>query len=403
MKKLLFLLILVFTFQSSFSQTQQIKIGALLSLTGEWSSLGITSKTALEIASKEINEYYKSAGINKEIMFEIEDTKLNPETALEKLKILSSKGIKIVIGPQSSAEVSSVKNFADENGILILSMGSTASSLSIAGDNIFRLCPDDYQEARAITALMQDDGIKAIVPIYREDLGNENLFQSVRKTFESDNGTVSEAITYSSATKDFSTTIKKLKSTIKNLNQKYPSKSIGIFLAGFDENRDLLGQIKPSDELNVYKWYGSDGAALSSVILNDNTASEFAQKVTYPCPIFGLDSKASEKWLPLQSAIKNKSGINADAFTMCAYDGAWICAMASLICGDTKDIAVIKTCISKISESYYGATGWCILNSAGDRKYGSFDYWIVKKDIDGKYGWSKLEVFDAVTGKIVGN
>lgn len=403
MKKLFFLLIFIFTFQISYSQTQQIKIGALLSLTGEWSSLGITSKTALEIAAKEINDYYKSIGVNKEIIFDIEDTKLNPETALEKLKALSSKGIKIVIGPQSSAEVSSVKSYADENGILIFSMGSTASSLSLAGDNIFRLCPDDYQEARAITALMQDDGIKAIVPIYREDLGNENLFNSVKKAFESDNGFTSEALTYSPGTNDFSSLIEKLKKITKEAEGRFTDKNIGIYIAGFDENRELFLQVKNVPELAHYKWYGSDGAALSSVILNSEEASSFAQRVTYPCPIFGLDNKAVEKWLPLQAKIKNISNVQPDAFSICTYDIAWISALSLAQCNFSNEIKTIKAAINKTSDNYFGATGWCMLNTAGDRKYGSFDYWIIKKNMDGKFGWSKLEVFDGVTGKILGN
>jgi branched-chain amino acid transport system substrate-binding protein len=403
MKKLIFLLILIFTFQLSYSQTQQVKVGALLSLTGEWSSLGITSKTALEIAAKEINEYYKTIGVNKEIVFEIEDTKLNPETALEKLKNLSTKGIKIVIGPQSSAEVSSVKNFADENGILIFSMGSTASSLSLAGDNIFRLCPDDYQEARAITALMQDDGVKAIVPIYREDLGNENLFNSVKKALESDNGVIAEPLTYSPGTSDFSSLADKLKKTVKDLEGRFGDKNIGIYVAGFDENRELFLQVKNTPELAHYKWYGSDGAALSNVILNSEEASSFAQRVTYPCPIFGLDNKAVEKWLPLQAKIKNMSNIQPDAFSICTYDIAWISAVSLAQCNFSNEIKTIKASILKTSDNFFGATGWCMLNTAGDRKYGSFDYWIIKRNMDGKFGWSKLEVFDGVTGKILGN
>ena len=68
----------------------------------------------------------------------IEDTKRNPDVALEKLKSLADKGIRIVIGPQTSAELNKVKYYANNNGILLISYSSTATSLAIAKDNIFR-------------------------------------------------------------------------------------------------------------------------------------------------------------------------------------------------------------------------------------------------------------------------
>lgn len=66
----------------------------------------------------------------------IEDTKTDPEVALEKLRNLSEMGIRVVIGPDSSAEVEAVKAYADENGILVISQSSTAISLAIPGDNV---------------------------------------------------------------------------------------------------------------------------------------------------------------------------------------------------------------------------------------------------------------------------
>src|SRR5689334_11230970 len=58
------LLLICFSFQSckktdtdNTPPQQTIKVGALLSLTGNWSSLGINSKAALEIAAADINSY----------------------------------------------------------------------------------------------------------------------------------------------------------------------------------------------------------------------------------------------------------------------------------------------------------------------------------------------------------
>jgi branched-chain amino acid transport system substrate-binding protein len=88
---------------------------------------------------------------------------------LEALKELAQKGVTVVIGPQSSAELALLKPYADAHDILLISQGSTASSLVIAGDNVFRLCPDDTLEAQAIVALMWHDGIGTLTPCWRGD------------------------------------------------------------------------------------------------------------------------------------------------------------------------------------------------------------------------------------------
>jgi len=85
--------------------------------------------------------------------------------ALAAIKDLDKRGVQIIVGPQTSSEVAMIKPFADAHIILVISQGTTASSLAIAADNIFRFCPNDKREADAIVALMKHDGIHSIVPI----------------------------------------------------------------------------------------------------------------------------------------------------------------------------------------------------------------------------------------------
>ena len=73
---------------------------------------------------------------------------------------------------------------ADAHNILVISQGSTASSLAIPGDNILRFCPNDTREAEALVALLQHDGIRAIVPLWRNDAGNNGLHDSVQIRFQ---------------------------------------------------------------------------------------------------------------------------------------------------------------------------------------------------------------------------
>src|SRR3954447_11097021 len=115
----------------------QVVVGSLFSLTGGWSTLGQSSKAALEIAVADVNTYLSRMDARIRLQLLIEDTQLSPELALDKLQLLARQNVHIVLGPQSSAEVANLKAFANANDMLIISQSSTAGTLAIAGDNIF--------------------------------------------------------------------------------------------------------------------------------------------------------------------------------------------------------------------------------------------------------------------------
>ena len=118
-----------------------IKLGGLLSLTGNWSSLGLTSQEAMNIAVHEINTRMEETGSRYRFSSSIYETKMDPSQAQEAIRKAFGNNIRYIIGPQSSAEVQAISSFANTNGILVVSQGSTAGSLAIPGDAIFRFCP----------------------------------------------------------------------------------------------------------------------------------------------------------------------------------------------------------------------------------------------------------------------
>src|SRR5690242_6882303 len=95
---------------SSGHHTQQpdsntLQIGALLSLTGDWSSLGQTSQAAMQLAAADVNMYLEGLGSELRVAISVADTKLQPDRAAAALDELARAGVRIVIGPQSSAEL----------------------------------------------------------------------------------------------------------------------------------------------------------------------------------------------------------------------------------------------------------------------------------------------------------
>src|SRR5262249_20771467 len=154
---------------------------------------------------------------------------------------LAKRHVRIVLGPQSSAEVKNLKTFADANDMLIISQSSTAGTLAIAGDNIFRFTPDDDLEGEAIAALMYAEGIRTIVPIWRDDPGNNGLHAATMKDFEELGGQVESGIQYSATTPDFSAAVAAVSAQVSAARIATGDKAaVAVYLAGFDEVTEIF-------------------------------------------------------------------------------------------------------------------------------------------------------------------
>lgn len=376
-------------FSENTSSPSEVIVGALFDLSGDWSSLGESSEVALDIALKDVQPYLSRIGPAMKVKLIVEDTAGNPWLALEKLKGLAEQGVKVVIGPQSSAEVKAVKEYADRNGILVISQGSTAHSLAIEQDNILRFCPDDVSEGQIIAQLMWQDGIRAVVPIWRDDAGNKGLYVAMKKYFEAGGGLVLDGFSYHPSSKDFSREVALLNSQTNQAMARYGLNAVGIYAAAFNEIVSILQQASLSTNLSYVRWYGSNGIALSSALLSNSQAAQFAMKSGFPCPIFGLDKRARDKWEPVSEKISARIGRGVDAFTLAAYDAFWVVILTYATVGDTDDFDTFKQTLIETAASYYGTTGWTALNNAGDRKEHNYDFWGVKEQ-QGSFQWERV-------------
>jgi branched-chain amino acid transport system substrate-binding protein len=369
------------------------KVGVLSSLTGSWSSLGQTTVAALEIAEEQIKAEATRQHGGYRFHFFIRDTQLDPSQALDAIQDLDRRGVKIIIGPQSSAEVAMIKPYADAHNILVISQGSTASSLAIAGDNIFRFCPNDTREAEAIVALIWHDGIRAIVPLWRNDAGNNGLHDSVQSAFQLQGGTVEAGYQYEPTTSDFSVATGSVAAQIDNLvGGGTDPATIGVYLAAFDEVVDVFHSAQGNTTLSNTAWYGSDGVALSAALTGDSTAAAFAASIGYPNPIFGLDDALQNEWQPIADAIEARTGITPDAFALSAYDALFVVQRALEDVGDLRDFPAFKAAFVDEANAYEGVTGSTALDAAGDRLKRDFDFWAVQPQ-GGGHSWVRIGTY----------
>jgi branched-chain amino acid transport system substrate-binding protein len=368
---------------------ETVKIGVLATLTGSGFSLGRNTVAALRIAAADLRNIHPQFHPVR-FQFLVRDTQHDPTRALDAIQDLNARGVKIIIGPQTSSEVAMIKPFADAHDILVISQGSTASSLAIPGDNILRFCPPDTREAEALVALLQHDGIRAIVPLWRNDAGNNGLHDSVKIRFQALGGKVASGFRYEPTTTDFSAATNSVGSQITSLiaGGITPS-AVAVYLAAFDEVVDIFHSAQGNPTLENTAWYGSDGVALSAALTGDSSAAGFAASVGYPNPIFGLPDALRHRWQPIANAIEARTGIAADAFALSTYDALFVVNLALVHTKPQKNFDAFKAAFIEEAEHYRGVTGSTALDAAGDRLSGDFDFWAVRLR-NGSYTWVRV-------------
>jgi ABC-type branched-subunit amino acid transport system substrate-binding protein len=392
-----------------------ILIGALLPLTGTSSSTGEEVDAALRLAVDDVNNQFTKAGLSTRFGLIIEDTKTDPSVALEKLKDLASKGIRIVIGPSTSAAVAAVKYYADENGILIVSSSSTAPSLAIPNDNVIRFVPDDTNQAEILAKQMWDEGKRVVIPMWRTDIFGNNLQSSLKESFEKLGGKVLDGVGYDPPVGNFAASLhrinfivweqelRSLTSKVNDAVKQYGADKVGVYIVAYDEIVPVMIQANRHQELQSVRWYGSDGSAQLEGLIKNVEAAEFAIKTNFLNPIYGLNATGSFK--KLETRIVEEIGRVPTSYAQVTYDEFWIAAMTlkDVSALQQDDIGSLREGFINTANSYVGVTGRTELNDAGDRKYGSYDFWAVRpayKDVNNKssFEWANVSAYPIGTG-----
>ncbi len=335
-------------------------IGALFSLTGDGATLGQASAAALDLAQRDINVELGALHLPFHVTTDIEDTVLTPALAAQKMSLFATRGIRIVLGPQSSAEAAAVRQIAGDNGMIVISQGSTASSLAIADDNLFRLAPNDRLEGAAMATVLRADHIDVLVPLWRADAGNTGLHDSTKSSFQAAGGVVTAGASYVPRTTDYTAVVNAIVADVR---------------AARAQHNASMNVARLDADLSSVRWYGGDGVTQSQAILDDAGAAAFAASVSFTAPNAGLSESTRDRWQPIRDEIAQRVGFVPDALALSVYDAAWVSVLSAIEADGRQD--VLRESFVRNVQRYFGLTGPTALDAAGDRKIASFDLWTV--------------------------
>ena len=259
------------------------------------------------------------------------------------------------------------------------------------------LTPSDTLEAVALVGLMKADGMATIIPLWRNDAGNNGLQVATRALF-SPTGTVKAGVQYAATTTDFTASLAALKTQVQTaITERGGTAQVAVADASFDEIVDIFKAASADPVLSSVRWYGTDGTALNEPLRTNAVAAAFAKKVGFWTPTPGVDNGASARWAPIASRIAAKAGAQPDAFALAVYDAVWLAAQAYLATGGTGHQAALKSALVSAADGFYGASGWTKLNAAGDRQFGDFDFFSLSQS-GSTFTWGLAAQYGTQTG-----
>lgn len=384
----------------------EVEVGVIYPLTGRLSSKGAENLAGTQLGVDDFNTFLRSINEDWQLTLSVEDSETDPNAALEKAQTLLSRGIDVIIGPETSGNTGQVKPYADTNDMMLISCCSTAPSLAIAGDSIYRLVPDDSKQGVAVGKLLDSSGIEAVVPIWRGDAYGDGLRDAVKANFESRGGFVYDGIRYTPEAADFSGEVAALADQVQIVVDEYGAHQVAVLMISFDESVQLVQGSVNYDILDDVRWFGSESLTKGTPLVEDRIARNFVNTVQFTS--MQIAENRGEVYERVTTHILDTYGNLPTTFVYQAYDAAWLVGLSILETGSS-DAASIKSIFHDVAADYSGALGSTTLNEAGDLAAADYAIWNVSGDTwieTGKYSLlsdaiTMMEVADAPTGMVM--
>jgi len=359
---------LLFFFGCTKKKPEEIKIGAVLVLTGSDAKAGQSAKQGIQMAVDEIN---KEGGINgKKLKVIYEDDQGDPHKASTAvLKLATVDKVPAILGPMWSTSVLAIAPIAERNQIVILSPTASAPKITDAGDFIFRCTYSDlFEGTKDAEYAYKELGYRNVGIIHVNlDAGIE-IADVFAERFEELGGVTHHRERYEPKTADF-----------RSLLAKFQDKPIDfIYLMGYSGMGQLVRQAR---EIGLrVPFLSTIMFEISDVV---KVAGNAAEGTVYSFPSYDPE-KGDEIVSSFARNFRQIYHVPPDPEAAFSYDATKILCHAISKAGNNP--VRIKEELYKI-KGYRGVTGETSFNEAGDviKPIG------FKRVTTGEYVWEKFQ------------
>ncbi len=326
----------------------EIRIGAILPLTGSAAVWGQNDKEGMDLAIEEINN--DGGVIGKEIQLLYEDSEATPQKAVGSFhRLIKVEKVQAIIGDIASSPTLAIAPLAQENKIVLLSPGATAPKLSEAGPYFFRIWNSDADEGKATAEYAYEVlGYRKVAIIYINNDYGKGLKDVFENEFNVIGGKIDIIEVFDQNATDYKTQLNKIRA--RELD--------AVYLVGYPREIPLI--LRQAKEIGLKKQI------IGSVAFQDpgivELAKEAAEGVIYPYPIDpDLESSAVAHFIAaFQQKYGKEPGIGANA----GYDAVKMIAKAIELSGEYTGEGVRKG-LNRLEE-YRGSSGIMTFDENGD-------------------------------------
>lgn len=350
MKKLKYALILILIISLVLGcgqKKEEIKIGAILPLTGDAAMYGKIAQNAMELAVDHVNK----DGINgRNIKIIYEDTQAKADLAVNSTnKLVNIDKVNVIIGAMSSTEVLAIAPMLNKEKVVLISPAATNHDVTTAGDYIFRTIVSDLYDGTSMARFaFNEKSIKTAGVFYITEAGPKGVAEAFIKEFKELGGRITLVEKCKRGDTNFRTQISKIQQT----------KPDAIYFALFPKETENF--IKQASELNV------TNILLTHQLIDDpemiKRLGPAANGILFTSP--KLTPETGDKYVKaFYEEYKEKFQKEPQNFASNSYDAVMIVAKAMKEFGTTSDD--IKKGLYKIKD-YHGASGVFSIDQNGD-------------------------------------
>lgn len=312
-----------------------IKVGGNLEMTGGSASFGISSKNAIELAFKNIND---KGGINgKKLELVVADNKSEAAEATNAMqKLVSQDKVVAVIGPNLSS--ATIAAGAINNGSKVLDIAPMATNPNVTVDPAtgktkeynFRACFIDPFQGTVMANFAKNDlqATKAAILIDNSSDYAKGLAAFFKENFIKNGGTVVAEESYLQKDTDFKATLTKIKAAAPDI----------LYVPGYYQEVGMI--VKQGREMGIeIPMAGGDGWDSAKL---PEIAGKAALNNTYFSSLYSPDDDSALN-KAFVSEYEKAYKVKPDVFAALAYDSALLVAEAIKNAGDTDPVKIAQS------------------------------------------------------------
>jgi ABC-type branched-subunit amino acid transport system substrate-binding protein len=176
----------------------EMKIGALVPLTGDLQAYGEASLQGIQLAAKHINA--QGGVLGGDAVIAVGDTQTTPQVGVDAAqKLVNVEGVSGIVGALSSGvTIPASSSVTSQAGVPQISGASTSPEITTLNDNdfLFRTVPTDAVQGLALSEITNNQGYKKVGVVYINNDYGDGLAKAFSEAFTAGGGEIAGSVAY---------------------------------------------------------------------------------------------------------------------------------------------------------------------------------------------------------------